>query len=207
MTKIKLTKGELKRQRDALRQFEHYLPFLQLKKQQLQLEIQRVHRRLKSKLRDIDNLESEISEWAGLLNEDSDYIVRWVKEGKVVTTTTNIAGINIPVFERVDFEEPEYDLFLTPLWIDFAIDKMRKLVVFLQEEKVMKEQVRILEHELRITTQRVNLFEKIKIPESKENIRLIRIYLGDQQTNAVGRSKIAKKKISKIEEMVLEVVT
>ncbi|MBU1147018.1 MAG: hypothetical protein KKD11_01570, partial [Candidatus Omnitrophica bacterium] len=52
-----------------------------------------------------------------------------------------------------------------------------------------------------IATQRVNLFEKIKIPACKENIRLIRIYLGDQQTNAVGRSKIAKKKI---EEMVLE---
>ncbi len=73
--------------------------------------------------------------------------------------------------------------------------------MFLEEEKIIKQQLRILEHELRIATQRVNLFEKIKIPECKENIRLIRIYLGDQQTNAVGRSKIAK---NKIEEMVLE---
>jgi V/A-type H+-transporting ATPase subunit D len=47
---------------------------------------------------------------------------------------------------------------------------------------------------LRIVTQRVNLFEKVKIPESKENIRRINIYIGDQQTNSVGRSKIAKKK-------------
>ena len=39
MAKIKFTKGELKRQRDALKQFERYLPTLQLKKQQLQLEI------------------------------------------------------------------------------------------------------------------------------------------------------------------------
>ena len=39
MPKVKLTKGELKRQRDDLRQYERYLPTLQLKKQQLQLEI------------------------------------------------------------------------------------------------------------------------------------------------------------------------
>jgi V/A-type H+/Na+-transporting ATPase subunit D len=60
-----------------------------------------------------------------------------------------------------------------------------------------------LSEELRITNQRVNLFEKVKIPECSENIRRIRIYLGDQQASAVGRSKIAKKKI---ERMSLEAV-
>ena len=40
----------------------------------------------------------------------------------------------------------------------------------------------------------VNLFEKVKIPEAKENIRIIRIFMGDQQTAAVARSKIAKGK-------------
>jgi len=34
----------------------------------------------------------------------------------------------------------------------------------------------------------------VKIPEARENIRMINIYLGDQQTNSVGRSKIAKGK-------------
>ena len=53
---------------------------------------------------------------------------------------------------------------------------------------------RLLGEELRTTTQRVNLFEKVKIPEAKENIRVIRIFMGDQQTAAVARSKIAKGK-------------
>ena len=57
------------------------------------------------------------------------------------------------------------------------------------------QQIEFLEQELRITTQRVNLFEKIKIPECQDNIRVIRIYLGDQQANAVGVGKVAKKKI------------
>jgi len=201
MSKIKLTKGELKRQRDALKQFQHFLPVLQLKKQQLQLEIQRIRQGLKLKLREIDDLEGEITEWAGLLKEGMDYIAKWAAKGNVVTSVSNIAGVDIPVFRRVDFEEPEYDLFLTPLWTDLAIDRIRQLVRFLEEERVMKTQIEILKRELRITSQRVNLFEKIKIPECRENIRLIRIYMGDQQANAVGRSKIAK---SKIEALTLE---
>ncbi|MBU1061507.1 MAG: V-type ATP synthase subunit D [Candidatus Omnitrophica bacterium] len=202
MAKIKFTKGELKRQRDALKQFEHYLPILQLKKQQLQIEIEHVHQRLSLKAQDIDDLENEISDWAGLLKEPGDFVSKWIEPGRVITRNLNIAGIDIPVLERIDFRKTEYDLFLTPLWVDITIEKIRALIVFLEEEKIFKAQLEILRKELRITTQRVNLFEKIKIPECKENVRLIRIYLGDQQTNAVGRSKIAK---NKIEKMTLEV--
>lgn len=204
MGKIKFTKGELKRQREALRQYEHYLPILQLKKQQLQIEIQCVHERLNLKVQEIDDLENEINDWAGLLNEPGDYISRWIKPERIVARSLNIAGIDIPVFERVDFEEAEYDLFLIPLWVDVAIEKIRELVVLLEEEKIFKRQLKILEYELRVTTQRVNLFEKVKIPEARENVRIIRIYLGDQMTNAVGRSKIAK---NKIEKLVLEGAT
>ena len=201
MAKIKFTKGELKKQRDALQQFEHYLPILQLKKQQLQIEIQHVHERLSLKVQEIDNLESEINDWANLLNESGDHVVRWIRPKDISKSLLNIAGVDIPILEGMCFESMEYDLFLTPLWVDIAIEKIRQLVVLLEEEKIFKEQLGILEQELRITAQRVNLFEKVKIPECKENVRLIRIYLGDQQTNAVGRSKIAK---LKIEAMIME---
>jgi len=58
--------------------------------------------------------------------------------------------------------------------------------------RILERQQRLFSEELRITTQRVNLFEKVKIPETRENIRSIRIYLGDEQTAAVVRGKIAK---------------
>jgi len=203
MGKIKFTKGELKKQRDALKRFERYLPILQLKKQQMQLEIQRAHQRLNQKIEELDNLENDISEWAGLLEEPGDYVAGWIKPKNIVTSSFNIAGVDIPVFERVEFEEAEYDLFLTPLWVDTAIITLRKFIGFLEEKKVLNKQLGILTKELRITNQRVNLFEKVKIPECAENIRRIRIYLGDQQASAVGRSKIAKKKI---ERMSLEAV-
>ena len=203
MAKIKFTKGELKRQREVLKQFTHYLPILQLKKQQLQAEIQHVRERSNLKIQEIDNLENEINEWASLLNEPGDYVSDWIRPKRIRIGEANIAGIDIPTFEGVDFEKTDYDLFLTSLWVDRAVEKIRELAGLLEEEKILREQKKILGHELRITTQRVNLFEKIKIPEARENIRLIRIYLGDQQTNAVGRSKIAKNKIEKLEEVLV----
>jgi len=203
MPKLKFTKGELKRQRDALKRFERYLPVLQLKKQQMQLEIQRVHKILSQKMEELGALKKKISKWAGLLEEPGDYVSRWIIPESIKTSIFNIAGVDIPVFEGAEFKDAEYDLFLTPLWVDMAIAELRKLTALLEEKKVLSRQLQILSDELRTTNQRVNLFEKVKIPECSENIRRIRIYLGDQQAGAVGRSKIAKKKI---ERMSLEAV-
>ena len=63
------------------------------------------------------------------------------------------------------------------------------------ELEVIVEQHRLLNQELRKIVQRVNLFEKVKIPEIQEAIRVIRIHLGDEMTSAVGRAKIAKSKL------------
>jgi vacuolar-type H+-ATPase subunit D/Vma8 len=60
--------------------------------------------------------------------------------------------------------------------------------------KVLQEQYDLLSAELVTTSQRVNLFEKVKIPECRENIRKIGIFLGDMNTSAVARCKIAKQK-------------
>ena len=58
--------------------------------------------------------------------------------------------------------------------------------------------VRLLSKELRTTSQRVNLFEKVKIPETKANIKKIGVFLGDEQVAAVVRSKISKKKLQNV---------
>jgi V/A-type H+-transporting ATPase subunit D len=192
--KIKLTQGELKRQRDALRQYERYLPTLQLKKQQLQLEILHQQSTLRECKKSLSEKKKSSEVWSGLLVEAPE-IRQWLIMEKIITAKKNIAGVDIPVFERVDFKPAEYDLFLTPLWVDTGLDILREMISFQEEIQVIEKGISILKHELRITTQRVNLFEKIKIPEAKESIRLIKIYIGDQMTNAVGRSKIAKNKI------------
>ena len=192
--KIKFTQGELKRQRDAQRQYERYLPTLQLKKQQLQLEILHQQSALRKRKNSLSEREKSAEEWSGLLIEVPD-IRHWLITEKIITAKKNIAGVDVPVFERMEFEPAEYDLFLTPLWVDAGLESLRNMVSLQEEIAIIEKGIFILKHELRITTQRVNLFEKVKIPEAQEAIRLIKIYIGDQMTNAVGRSKIAKNKI------------
>ena len=192
--KIKFTQGELKRQRDALRQYERYLPTLQLKKQQLHLEILQRQNALIGRKKSLSEKEKSAENWLGLLVE-AQKIRQWLIPEKIITAKKNITGVDVPVFERVDFEPAEYDLFLTPLWVDAGLETLREMVSLQEEIRVIEKGLSILKHELRITTQRVNLFEKVKIPEAKEAIRKIKIYISDQMTNAVGRSKIAKNKI------------
>jgi len=199
--KIKFTKGELKRQRDALRQYERYLPTLQLKKQQLQLEILQQLVALTEKKGLAERKKETVLAWAGLFSEDSGRIKQWISPLNIATREKNVAGVNVPVFEKMDFPESDYDLFEVPLWVDYAVDALRQIIALDKEIEVLEKGIAILKHELRITTQRVNLFEKVKIPETKEAIRVIKIYIGDQMSNAVGRSKIAKRKI---EETILE---
>jgi V/A-type H+-transporting ATPase subunit D len=192
--KIKFTQGELKRQRDAQRQYERYLPTLQLKKQQLQLEILNQQSAFRKRENSLLERENSAEEWSGLLAEFPE-ISQWLIPEKIITTKKNISGVDVPFFERLDFKPAEYDLFLTPLWVDAALELLREMVSLQEEMAIYEKGIFILRHELRITTQRVNLFEKVKIPEAKEAIRRIKIAIGDQMTNAVGRSKIAKAKI------------
>jgi len=195
MAKIKFTKGELKRQRDALKQYKRYLPTLQLKKQQLQMEILHLHVLLAAKKAEEAHRIKSVEEWAGLLSDESVDLRSRVMPKATLTTSRNIAGVDIPVFKGVEFYQADYDLFSSPQWIDRAIELLRELALGREEMFVNEDAIEKLKHELRVTTQRVNLFEKVKIPEAEEAIRRIKIYIGDQMANAVGRSKVAKKKI------------
>jgi V/A-type H+/Na+-transporting ATPase subunit D len=195
MAKIKLTKNELKTQKDALKMFNRYLPTLILKKQQLQTEIRTIDARAKKIRKERQSLEKEFSEWISVFGEEDAFKPGMVTVRNIRKGTGNIAGVKIPVYEGADFSRGDYDLYETPLWIDLAADRMEKALSLDLEADVLDEQVRLLSKELRITTQRVNLFEKVKIPDTKKNIKKITVFLGDEQVAAVVRSKISKKKL------------
>jgi V/A-type H+-transporting ATPase subunit D len=196
MAKVKLTKNELKSQKDALKRFQRYLPTLQLKKQQLQIVIRQVEAAQRAKRAEREEAHRALQSWIGVFGEGVP-VDEYVEVKALETEVGNIAGIDIPVFKELTFEDVHYDLFVQSLWVDAGVKELKHLVSLDAELKVLERQHDLLSEELRITTQRVNLFEKVKIPETKENIRRIRIYLGDQQTAAVVRGKIAKNNIVK----------
>ncbi len=198
MAKIKLTKNEQKKQKDSLKMYQRYLPTLVLKKQQLQMEIRNVELKIKKVETQIDEINSQFKSWIGVFGEDVDLDGSLITVSKIVTDRTNIAGVDIPVFRGAEFKDVSYNIFIKPLWVDKAVEKIKEIMLLDLEIRILKEQGDLLGHELRVTTQRVNLFEKVKIPETKSNIKKIAVYLGDQQTASVVQGKIAKKKLVRV---------
>ncbi len=192
---IKLTKNELKAQKESLKMYRRYLPTLQLKKQQLQTEIRTIENRARDVRARRDRLNEEFQAWIAVFGESGAFAPETLEVREVKTSTGNIAGVSIPIFDGADFERGDYDLYSVPLWVDTAADRLEKVLSLDLEAKILDEQVRLLQQELRTTTQRVNLFEKVKIPETRANIKKITVYLGDQQVAAVVRGKISKKNL------------
>lgn len=196
MAKIKLTKNELKVQKDALKMYQRYLPTLTLKKQQLQAEIRTIEEKAIAVRKEKKELEEDFDSWIAVFSEMDAFPAGIITVSNIRKGNGNIAGVAIPTFEGADFSRGDYDLYETPLWIDIAANHMERAMLLDLEAEVLEEQVRLLEAELRSTAQRVNLFEKVKIPETLENIKKISIYMADQQVSAVVRSKISKRKIA-----------
>ena len=197
MSKLKLTKTELKTQSDALKQYRRFLPTLQLKKQQLQVELRKSRALVEANREEYAALRTRLDTFVGLYADEGavEFIKNNLSVVQVIKSSANIAGVTVPVFDRVEFARQPYDLFEADFWLDGGIAAVERLISLKEAGKVLEEQYRLLNLELLSTTQRVNLFEKVKIPECMENIRKIQIYLGDATTAAVVRSKIAKRKM------------
>lgn len=197
MAKVKKTKGELKTQRNALRRYHRFLPTLELKKQQLQREVRHADTILHEAAERESALLDRMRPWVKLLSS-------WPEAGSYVQVedieleSVNIAGVTVPSLGAVRFAEPAIDYFSTPAWLEDAIAALRELTTLRAEQLVLHRQRDLLAEELRVTAQRVNLLEKVMIVRAEHNIRVIRIALGDAQTAAVARAKLAKSKTASL---------
>ncbi len=194
--KIKFTRPELKRQRDDLKRFARYLPMLKLKQQMLQMTMRKISQQRDEAEEAKKKAEAIFDRYSSITNDVAGVNVKSLAECKEIKThQSNIAGVNVPVYEEVVFEEASYSLFATPAWVDDTIEDLREVNRCNARMEILQRQFDLLQKELTKLIQRVNLFEKVKIPEAKENIRKIKIQLSDEMAAAVGRAKIAKSKL------------
>ncbi len=194
MPRIKHTKNELKTQREDLQRFNRFLPMLQLKKQLLQAEVQHIRAKIATVRKREQALLADIQRWIRIFADPFDP-ADYLAIASVQRSESNVAGVNVPVFEQVVFQRQPPDPFATPPWIDAALTALEQLLSIREEAQTLAEQERRITAELHTTAQRVNLFEKVKIPATLENIRVIKIFLGDEQTAGVARAKIAKDRL------------
>lgn len=188
---IKLTKNELRSEQTKLQLLNKYLPTLQLKKSMLQLEVAEARN-------EIARLSADLIKPTVIVNDPLPFEIEHAyKIHEVKKHYENIAGVEVPELDEVVFEPFTYRLMDTPAWVDSAIFKMKQLKVAEVKVLIAEEKKTALENELREVSIRVNLFEKILIPRAMQNIKKIKVFLGDQQLAAVARAKVAKAKITR----------
>jgi V/A-type H+/Na+-transporting ATPase subunit D len=193
--KVKLNKNTLREQKQMLALYLEFLPTLELRKQQLQTELRKLDKQIQVKQEALQELLQSATSWSPMLEKTLPWVQPLVAKDEVEVHTGNVAGVKVPIFDRVRFRPITYSLVATPPLYDAAIAYFQKAITAREEMAVMRTQQELLRKELIKTTQRINLYEKLMIPETRENIRKIKVYLGDQQTAAVCRAKIAKAKL------------
>ncbi len=196
--KLQFTKGALRSEELRFQQLQRYLPTLKLKKMLLQSEIDICNLNLKKMQKEFVKARLFADEVGLLLTSNSEESpVPFAEVKHVQKKYENIAGLEVPIFENVIFQDAEYALFDTPVWFDEVLSILKKVIIVHQKIVIEEERKKALAKELNDVSIRVNLFEKILIPRSEQNIRKIKIFLDDTQLSALAQAKVAKEKILK----------
>jgi len=194
MEKIALNKSSLKSERDRLKTFERFLPSLDLKRQQLMVESKKAQAELKGILARVEETLQGIEGLLGLLGGTTMEMPDYVRLENYSTKEENVVGVRLPLLDEIEFGVQEYSTLAKPFWVDTLVDYLQEVAKLRVEERIGKERVELLDEAVRKITQRVNLFEKVLIPNAKENIHRIQIFLNDAERAGVVRSKLVKAK-------------
>lgn len=196
MAHVKFTKVELLGLNNRWKLFQKYLPTLQLKKMLLQTEVNKAKEEVVQNENKYNQEKAVAKDHAKLITDPQiEGILKNVSIQEIKLTYDNIAGIDIPKLDEVIFEPLDYSLMDTPVWTDHLIEVIYTLIRAYQTLLVSIKKREVLEKELRSVSIRVNLFEKRLIPELEKDIGRIRVFLGDQELQAVSQAKVSKNKI------------
>jgi V/A-type H+-transporting ATPase subunit D len=113
--------------------------------------------------------------------------------------TKKIAGVIVPVFDKIIFEEKPYSYFNAPLWYFDGIKFLKELAETGIKTEISAIKLEKLEHARRKTTQKVNLFEKVQIPGYENAILKIKRYLEDEESLSKSSQKIMRANLQKKE--------
>jgi len=190
--RIKLNKVSLRTQKQKLGMYQRFLPALEARKQQFLMQLSIVRGEIAEHEERLQEIMHDIKSWGAIYGEIGPFLRYFVEIDGVKSTTRNVAGLEVPLFEAVVFSDPPYSYFATQPSFEEVLRQSRGAIECREAIRMLKEAERILYEGFRKASQRMNLYEQRLIPECHEAIRKISVYLQDQQTAAVGVAKVAK---------------
>lgn len=194
MAKLALNKTTLNREGRRLKAFRQFVPALDLKRKQLLAERQETSRRLRENQSQLEALHLKVAAQLPMLAASDIKVDNLLQVKKVDIRYINLVGLELPELSAFEIDVQQYSRLLLPHWVDPLIQLQKQTLQIEVEIEVFKQRLTLLEEGLQKTTQRLNLFDKVLIPEAQANIRKIRIALSDAERAGVVRAKIAKNK-------------
>jgi V/A-type H+-transporting ATPase subunit D len=194
VARIQLSKSALYRESGKLKMYKQFLPSLDLKRQQLLTERAKAVKALNKTKKDIEDVKKDISRNLFMLSNDKVDLKGLARVKQVHIDEENLMGVHLPVLSTVDIEMRTYAFMGKPHWVDNMAVKLKKMIELQVRVQVEEHRLLLLNYAVKKITQRVNLFDKVLIPETKKNISKIQIYLSDMERAQVVRAKISKNK-------------
>jgi V/A-type H+-transporting ATPase subunit D len=192
MARLAYNKSTLKKENDKLDLYKHFLPALDLKRQQLLATLKKERSLLAEIEKNISVIQKEAEKWLGFVNKTTFW--KMITIDKIEHGEENLLGIHLPTLLNVTISVLPYSPLATPLWTDSLVTASHQILEFSLRRITAIKRVTLLEEALQVITQRVNLFDKVLIPQTSSNLRQIHVVLGDQERAGVVRAKIAKAK-------------
>ncbi len=117
----------------------------------------------------------------------------------VVLHFRKIAGVKIPLLDEVKFRFGYDSLFGLPAWVGTGVELLKESSKLEIEIGIAEQKLAVLEYARKKTTQKVNLYEKVQIPEYNEALLKIKRFMEDQENLEKSSQKILKAKLAEAE--------
>jgi len=188
--KFQYNKTEIQRLNKQLAIREKALPTLKSKETALRLEVKKIADEIEKLKTDLDHKIKIQEDFEALWSEMPDVLV--LKSTDI--NLKNIAGVKIPVLTNVEFEETPISFINQPPWIPQGISFLKDLISLNIDIEVKSKQFEILNYARKKTTQKVNLYEKVQIPDFKSAMLKIKRFLEDAENLSKSAQKIVKQR-------------
>ncbi len=194
MAKLEFSKSALHKEGSKLKRYKQYLPSLDLKRQQLMAERVKAFKLMHQTEEKIADYRKLVEQQLPMLSNEQVQVEGLVSIDAVTIGEENVVGVKLPVIEQIEIICSDYSMLSKPHWVDHTVKLIKQMLELELRLKIDLQRIEMLQYAVKKVTQRLNLFEKVLIPRSQQNIRKIRIFLSDAERAAVVRAKITKQK-------------
>lgn len=187
--KFQYNKVSMQQLQKELKIRENALPTIKSKEAYLRITIKKQKNILKEQEALLKVKMAELEKNEALWAEFPEEVIKF---SGVDLKRDNVAGIKVPALDKVRYSIQPVSSFFSAAWLPWGIETIKGLTESVVEITIMHKRIEMLEYARKKTTQKVNLYEKVQIPEFSESILKIKRYLEDVENLEKAAQKITK---------------